>query len=891
MATTHTVVKGDTLWGIAEKYLGSGSKYKQLAAINNISNPDLIYVGQVIKLASSGGGSSSSSTSSSSNSPSITQFGLLSTSDDTLFATWTWGKESKTASYKVVWSYTTIDGITFTGSSSSISVDSDYYASSRQSTYAIPSNAIKVTFRVKPISKTYKSGNTEKTYWTAGWSTLKTYTVSTPLDAPSAPSIKLDGLKLTAELSNLNTVAAGVQFRLVKNNTKVAETTKTITINTTTKYVSYAWAAVDTGCEYAVCCRAVKGSLYSEWSNLSSSVKTIPSSPSGITSCKATDDTTVYLEWSASSSATEYDIEYTTKKEYFDASNQTTTVTTKSTGYHLTGMESGKEYFFRVRASNSAGDSDWSDIVSIVLGKAPAAPTTWSSTTTAIVGENVTLYWVHNAEDGSSQTYAELEMYVNDVKETHTIQNGTDEEEKDKTSYYVIDTSSYVEGTVIQWRVRTAGVTNTYGDWSTQRTIDIHAQPTLSLKVTDADGNPLESITMFPFYISALPGPKTQLPIGYHLSIVSNEVYETVDRIGNPITINEGEEIYSKFFDTNYDLAVVMSAGNVDLERNVSYTVTCIVTMDSGLTSESSLVLPVDWDETAYIPNASIGIDEDSYTAYIQPYCENRVLTYRQVTHSSGTYTVSDTILDSVWGEPVSGAYTTAGEKVYLGVDSANNEVYYCQVEESTMVENVTLSVYRREFDGSFTELATGLDNSKNTTITDPHPALDYARYRIVATSTETGAVGYYDLPGYPVGGKAVIIQWNEEWSNFETTSEDAMAQPPWSGSLLKLPYNIDVSDKYDPDTARIEYIGRAYPVTYYGTQLGHTATWNVEIEATDEETLYGIRRLAIWMGDVYVREPSGSGYWASVTVSFNQKHCGLTIPVTFEVTRVEGGV
>ena len=48
MATTHTVVKGDTLWGIAERYLGDGLKYKQLATINNIKNPNLIYVGQVI---------------------------------------------------------------------------------------------------------------------------------------------------------------------------------------------------------------------------------------------------------------------------------------------------------------------------------------------------------------------------------------------------------------------------------------------------------------------------------------------------------------------------------------------------------------------------------------------------------------------------------------------------------------------------------------------------------------------------------------------------------------------------------------------------------------------------------------------------------------------------
>lgn len=47
---THTVVKGDTLWAICKKYLGDGSKYPEIAKLNGIKNPHLIYPGQVIKL-------------------------------------------------------------------------------------------------------------------------------------------------------------------------------------------------------------------------------------------------------------------------------------------------------------------------------------------------------------------------------------------------------------------------------------------------------------------------------------------------------------------------------------------------------------------------------------------------------------------------------------------------------------------------------------------------------------------------------------------------------------------------------------------------------------------------------------------------------------------------
>lgn len=86
------------------------------------------------------------------------------------------------------------------------------------------------------------------------------------------------------------------------------------------------------------------------------------------------------------------------------------------------------------------------------------------------------------------------------------------------------------------------------------------------------------------------------------------------------------------------------------------------------------------------------------------------------------------------------------------------------------------------------------------------------------------------------------------------------METPPWAGSLLRLPYNIDVSDNNDQDVSLIKYIGRKHPVSYYGTQIGSTSTWNTDIPSTDVDTLYAVRRLSVWMGNAYVREPSGSG-------------------------------
>ena len=50
----YIVQRGDTLSGIAARYLGSAAKYEQIVQENGIKNPDLIYPGQVLKITTGG---------------------------------------------------------------------------------------------------------------------------------------------------------------------------------------------------------------------------------------------------------------------------------------------------------------------------------------------------------------------------------------------------------------------------------------------------------------------------------------------------------------------------------------------------------------------------------------------------------------------------------------------------------------------------------------------------------------------------------------------------------------------------------------------------------------------------------------------------------------------
>ena len=760
----------------------------------------------------------------------ITGFGLQAGTERLVYATWNWSQE-QTKGYNVRWYYDT--GNT-DGSGTIWFIGDDSTVNKKQSTYTAPSNAKRVRFVVQPVSETYTSNNTEVSYWTADWSTERIYNFESNIPTtPSAPEVTLKNYLLTASLNNSDTDATIIQFQVLKDNSTIFATAQ-VTIEGDYKYAEYS-CYVDAGSEYKVRCRGCRNSLYSEWSEYSSKVTTIPATPSGFTECKAKTSTSVYLEWDAVNTAKSYDIEYTTKKDYFDSSDKTTTVNRiESTRYEKTGLENGDTYFFRLRAVNDSGESPWSEISSVVVGKAPEAPTTWSSTTTVVTGEPLTLYWVHNSEDGSSQVRAELELTINGTTTTYTIENTTDEDEKDKTSFYTINTSEFLEGNKLLWRVRTCGVTEVYGDWSIQRTVDVYTPPTLTLIVTNSNGEAFETLTNFPIKVKGTAGPTSQTAIGYHLTVISNDTYETVDSLGNSKYVNKGDVIYSRYFDNSRELSTTLSASELSLENNMSYTITCVVSMNSGLTAESSSIFKVAWGESQYFLNCKISINKANYSVAINPYCKN-----------------------------------SSGE----------------------LIDDVTLAVYRREFDGKFTELASNVDNVRNMFINDPHPALDYARYRIVATSKTTGQVEYYDVPAKPVGGKAAIIQWNEAWSDFDATITDTLASPVWSGSMLQLPYNIDVTEGNNRDVELVEYIGREHPISYHGTQLGTSLTWKTDIPKTDVETIYALRRLQNWAGDVYIREPSGNGYWAVVTISFNINHCTTVIPVSISITRVEGGI
>ena len=901
---TYKVVWGDTLSGIAKRY---GTTVSYLAKLNNIKNVNLIYVGQVLKISETvtvtpsnpnptpapkpaSSSSSSSHTSPAATRVTITAFGLQANTDRTFFGTWSWSRDN-TAHFEIRWFYGTGDKAKFTGNSSTVEwLDN----AQPQSLYTAPENATYVSFQVKPIAKTHKVNNSDVYYWTAQWSTEQFYYMKDlPPEKPPVPTVTMEDYTLKVEVNGVKEDNVDIEFEIIQNDLTVYKTGKSKVTRSVAKYS----CSVSPGYSYKVRCRALKNNLRSGWTDYSSNVKTKPNKPEKINDLRAISETAITLTWDEAITAESYDLEYAIRLDYLGESNASTTINNiTAPRYTITGLSSGEKYFVRVRAVNAQGTSDWTEAKSIVLGVTPSAPTTWSSTSTVTVGEDMRFYWMHNSKDGSKESKAELKYIVDN--ESEVVKEIVKVDASDDVSYYWLPTLSYREGATIRWSVRTAGITGEYGPWSVTRTITIYAPPSLSLVVSDDGLNTrsLTRITKYPFYIKAVAGPNSQTPIGYHFSIIAKDTYETMDEHGNVKMIVEGQEIYSNFLDVNERLILLtMTPSDVNLENNIEYELICTVTMNSGLTEEASVDFRVSLDDVTYYPAAEILFDEKTLSASIRPYCTYTPYIFYQVAFdsSTGIYTRTNTIISPIEGTSVNNALTTQEDLVFVGINSSDETIYFSVISSNReyLVENVVLSVYRREYDGRYVEIAKDVPNVDNLYVTDPHPSLDLANYRVIATDTTNGSISYTDIPGYPVGIKSVIIQWDETWSNLEILGDNPTDEVSWAGSMLKLPYNIDVSDSNTIDVSLIEYIGRSHPVSYYGTQLGVTSTWHMEIPKSDKTTLYGLRLLAIYTGDVYVREPSGSGYWANISVSYEQKHRELTIPITLSIKRVEGGM
>lgn len=717
---------------------------------------------------------------------------------------------------------------------------------------------------------------------------------------------------------------------------------------------------LDAGGEYRWKVRAVnkhtgakdnKGWPVSGWTEYTSIYKTPPKGVDGATFKvdKMISSTELKLKWNSVDGAESYVIEYATNKEYFGASSQVQSVTVTTNTAFITGLESGRTWYFRIKSEGNGSSSKWITekyYITQLMGGKPDIPTTWNSNNKGTYGDDIYLYVVHNPIDTSAPRKVSYNIKVLDGENTLIDRKIEKECNKDRFDEYLNETivtklifvDSDLEGISdnilqidlrghdfvdrsdisIEWSASTRGIyekpDETWSDSSPVRTINVYVPPSLTVDTmqTDSEGLFIPCVTeedstyvtfnRFPMRLDISSYPLTQKIIGVSVTVNPVDSYETIDRMGNNVWVLSTQNLYSRYLNAEDILSIDKDRNdissqeyNVDeeyeinnklrwyvnpmetyLSDNTAYNVKLEAVTDAGLRAEYDMTIYVDIDTYSYVCDLdNYAFDQDTFSLVLMPSC-------RDYTAQMIAPPVDEPDDNPEPGEEDSEVIT----------EDEDDTVPLVQEDF------VNLSVYRIDYDGSLVLVGENIPNNGTTSIVDPYPPLSFARYRIIAQDVRSGVIYFNDTDPLPIEEPSIIIQWDPEYLDGMRRQEDdysitymtegELDEPSWLGNVLKLDYNIDVDENVSKEVSVINYAGREYGVSYYGDFITEGGKWSCDIPADDTDTIDKIRLINKWKGDCYVREPSGVGYWATVSITFSKKHTDLVIPISINVVRVE---
>lgn len=585
-------------------------------------------------------------------------------------------------------------------------------------------------------------------------------------------------------------------------------------------------------------------SLWAYWKNASDDWNSVVTKPARCGKPWAKGGEAVTVEWGAVPLADSYEIAYAQRADAFEASSGYQTKDTTGTRMVFDDLEPGS-WFFWVRAANASGEGDWSAASDeIRTGKRPTAPTTWASKYVGVRGDDIEISWQHNSADGSEQADAELWLSANGSAFARIGNLGT-------ATSYTLKTGQYPNGADVSWYVHTWGCMGG-GEGKSP------ASETRCLKVWDRPSPVLElpdTATFYPIAGRATATASGQVPVSVTVRLLAAEPYESTLVDGTRVSVAEGDEVLRLDLDPDepmFDVAV----GDCVLADGVAYTAELRGVMSSGLPFEASRPMLFDVEPASYTLYAEID-QADGWAVTITPSaCE--------------------------WGREDDDQTDEESETADIDIEGDAEEVPYA--------ENVVLSIYRHETDGTLTLLARNIPNDGLHGHVDRHAMLKRQAYRIAAFDTRTGLADYLDVTSELNRFNGLVIEWGASDPSLEYVRDPETGllqeQSGDGGTVLDLPWSVDVSEGGDSDRDLLKPFGLAHPRARYGTHQNAEESWNTRIRESDSDRLAKLRSLRAHRGDAFVRQPLGSGYWAAVSPHWSRSGQGGVIDVDIDAVR-----
>lgn len=321
-------------------------------------------------------------------------------------------------------------------------------------------------------------------------------------------------------------------------------------------------------------------------------VYTTPSAPTGVTASAASATTATVDAAGKPKYVDSYEIQRKTTGDWESVSTVTSLPATVAT--------SAGSNTFRVRAKKGDLTSEWAVSNSITTVAKPLAPTITGLSSRYLVGATAAFEWVPNHPDGSEQTQAQVEVTAPAGTVSTVTVSGT------MTSHSI---AHLVAGTY-KVRVRTHGLYDGLGEWSSYSTFVVFAAPTASITSPATEGASIDRLPLgVTWDASDATGIQGQL---LELLSASGEVLYSTKPVSTARSASIGVRDYQLYNNTTYSLRLTVTAGS-------SFSVTATRTFKTGWTAPAAPVLS--WyhdDDLAAHVTVRFGTDDGApATSYV----------------------------------------------------------------------------------------------------------------------------------------------------------------------------------------------------------------------------------------------------------------------------------
>ena len=338
----------------------------------------------------------------------------------------------------------------------------------------------------------------------------------------------------------------------------------------------------------------------------------------------------VEFDWSWQS-ATSAELSWSDHEDAWESTAQPSTYVidnTKASKWNISGLETGKTWYVRVRLSSGSGDGKtfgaYSEIVSIDLSSAPSIPIMSLSDSVITESGSVTASWVYSTNDGSAQASAE-------IAEVRTV-NGNlvyTPIAHVRTATHVTINAAAVGWTSGETHALAVSVVSASGrksdGWSEPVYVSVAepltatiTQSSLVEKTVTEDGvsRTFNALVEMPLSVTV-----TGAGVGGITSVIVERAQSYhLDRPDeSEVNGYEGETIAIATQNGEAQITFTLDDLIGSLDDGATYRIVASVRDGLGQSAEASLEFEVDWTHQALIPEVEFEVDDRSLITLITP--------------------------------------------------------------------------------------------------------------------------------------------------------------------------------------------------------------------------------------------------------------------------------